>query len=264
MQNYKQILSKDNALIKKVVKLAKDSKFRQDMQLAVIYGEHLVIEAICYGLIADLFILDSKIDKYLPFLTKLNAASIYMLNSELMAKINLLDTPTDIVATVKIKPEDDLGLVSNQDCLILERIQDPGNLGTILRAANASGIKNVVLSKFSVDVYNPKVLRASQGIQFGLNIFSNVDLDQFITDYKGQLLALTPHAKNDLYAQDLTKTTALVLGNEGEGLSKDLLNRIKDHITIPMMGNSESLNLAMAATISIFEMSRQRLKRHKN
>jgi TrmH family RNA methyltransferase len=204
-------------------------------------------------------ILEDAVTKYQDLINSLtNPQAIKLVPIEIMRKLNILDSLSEIVAVIKIKPtlaEPSL----TQDSLVLENIQDPGNLGTILRAAYASGITQIVLSPKSVDVYNPKVLRASQGIQFGLQIYTEIELGQWLDKYRGQVLAMVPQANLNLYQQDLLLTTALVLGNEGNGLSRELLAQLKTQISIPMLGGAESLNLAMAATIGLFEMSRQRV-----
>lgn len=257
MHSYQIIESKENAQVKRVVRLARESKFRHQEQQAIIYGEHLVVEAMKCQLLSQVFILQYSYEKYGKLLHD-SSVKIVLVSTEIMSKLNLLDSEIDILAIVnfpKFKVFD-----NNSDCIILENIQNPGNLGTVLRAASASGIKQVVLSSSSVDIYNPKVLRASQGIQFSIHTYIGVDVFELINNYKGQVLAMTPHAKNSLYDCDLSKPTALILGNEGSGLSLDLLNQISNHIKIPMIGNAESINLAMAATVAAFEMSRQRIK----
>lgn len=257
MLNYQVIESKDNAQLKYVVRLAKESKLRKSEQQAVIYGEHLLCEAIAKKLVSQIFVNIDKLTKYQALIDKLNI-KVMLLNSELMQKINILDSEIDIAAIINLPIATDFN--PNQDCIVLENIQDPGNLGTILRVANASGITQVVLSDGSVDVYNPKVLRASQGIQLALNIYSNQELNSLLASFNGQVLALTPHSKLSVYDYDLTQNTAFVFGNEGNGLSEQLLAQIDQQVKIPMMGNTESINLAMATTAVAFEMSRQRLK----
>lgn len=256
---FNHIGSKDNPLVKRIVRLANESKFRHSEEQAVIYGEHLLQEAIKYGLVEQVLIFEDAVEKYQDLINSLtNPQAIKLVSIEIMRKLNILDSLSDIVAVIKIKPtaaEPSL----TQDSLVLENIQDPGNLGTILRAAYASGITQIILSPKSVDAYNPKVLRASQGIQFGLQIYAGVELAQWLVKYSGQVLAMVPQANLNLYQQDLILTTALVLGNEGSGLSRELLAQIKTQISIPMLGGAESLNLAMAATIGLFEMSRQRV-----
>lgn len=255
------ISSKANILIKKAMRLGKDSSFRHLEQAALIYGKHLLIEAHHHKLISEIFILKDKLDHYTDILTNYNPKQIHILDNRLMKKINLLSSAIEAAAIIRMKSKPKLNEVYHQDCLILEQIQDPGNLGTILRAAAASGMCNIIVSNQSVDVYNPKVLRASQGIQFNLNIFTNIELMQFLVKYKGQILAMTPTASFSLYKQDLTVPTAIVLGNEGNGLSQQILNVVSKQVSIPMANNSESLNLAMAATIGLFEILRQRLEK---
>lgn len=262
LNSYNRIISPDNAHIKKFVKLANDSQFRKNENLAVIYGEHLFIEAIKYGLIHQVFIFEDKIHEYSHILSNVSSDKICLVSLTVLKKMNTLDLATDIVALINMDLQPNIEKTAfNQDCLVLERVQDPGNLGVILRAACASGISHVVLSPLCADHYNPKVLRASQGVQFGLQIYSNIDLIQFLTSYQGQILAMVPSADNSLYDENLIVTTAFVLGNEGNGLSSGLLKQIKKHVKIPMLGKAESLNLAMAATIGLFEMSRQRIAR---
>ncbi len=223
------------------------------------YGEHLVIEALKYSLIKYVLLEESNFIRYSHITELLTPEQIILVSTEVLQKINIFDSELSIVALIKQPIACELDFSLQFDCIILDQIQDPGNLGVILRAASAGGIKNIVLSKNCVDIYNPKVLRASQGIQFALNIYQGYDIFEFIKQYSGQIYALTPHAKDSIYEQDLTQNCALVLGNEGNGISGELLSAIKQHLTIPMPGRAESLNLAMAATVAIFELSRQRM-----
>jgi TrmH family RNA methyltransferase len=254
MIEYK-IESKDNLLIKKIVKLAKDSSYRNELGLAVIYGNHLVMEAIKYNILDSLVVLESSINKYREIFDKIHTTTPNILD-----KINLLDSDTDIVGVIKIASSKKVPkLYADKDYILLENVQDPGNLGTIMRVAKASGINSICLSKKCVDVYNPKVLRASQGLQFGLDIFTNTDFIDFIKHYSGTIIATTPHTTQSVYSLDLTKPIAWVFGNEGIGISSEILDKINIQAKIPMNGDVESLNIAMAATICVFEMARQRL-----
>jgi TrmH family RNA methyltransferase len=239
--------------------LSNDSKFRSTQLQALAYGEHLVIEALKYSLIEYVLLEESNLIRYSHITELLTPEQIILVSAEVLQKINIFDSELSIVALIKQPIASELDFSLQFDCIILDQIQDPGNLGVILRAASAGGIKNIVLSKNCVDIYNPKVLRASQGIQFALNIYQGYDIFEFIKQYSGQIYALTPHATDSIYDQDLTQNCALVLGNEGNGISGELLSAIKQHLTIPMPGRAESLNLAMAATVAIFELSRQRM-----
>ncbi len=239
--------------------MSNDSKFRSTQLQALAYGEHLVIEALKYSLIEYVLLEESNLIRYSHITELLLPEQIVLVSAEILQKINIFDSELSIVALVKQPTVSELDFSLPFDCIILDHIQDPGNLGTIMRAASAGGIKNIILSKNCVDIYNPKVLRASQGIQFALNIYRDYDVFEFIKQYSGQIYALTPHAEDNIYEQDLTQNCALVLGNEGNGISSELLSVIKEHLSIPMPGRAESLNLAMAATVVIFELSRQRM-----
>lgn len=256
---YSLIESKENNQIKYVVKLATDSKFRKASQQSVIYGYHLIEEAAKHQLLAKLYINESNLTDYEKLIAKYDLSDkVILVLDKIIDKMNLLDSATDCVGLINISQKE-LLVSHDESYILLENIQDPGNLGTIFRVARAGGINNVVLSPKSVDPYNPKVLRASQGIQFGLNIFTEIDLEQFISSYHGQALAMIPDAAGSIYEVNLNIPTAIVLGNEGNGLTEKLKSKLTNHVSIPMCGDAESLNLAMAATVAVFEMSRQRI-----
>jgi RNA methyltransferase, TrmH family len=253
------ISSVSNSKIKQIVKLTNSRNTRYEQSLAVIYGRHLVEEALNHKILHSVFINQHKLDDYSEIIPKINTQNIYLVNGEVLAKISISDTVADIIGLIQITS----GVISDNiyttDCVILDNIQDPGNLGTIMRSCTACGINNMLLSKSCVDPYNLKVLRASQGLQFRLNIITAVDIIQFICNYKYSVIATMPGVKNSIYEYDLTKPAAWLFGNEGAGISDGLLDHISHQLAIPMQGNTESLNVAMAATVCLFEMIRQRL-----
>lgn len=255
-----KISSKDNLLIKKVVKLAKDTKLRNKEKLALISGKHLVEEAIRHGRLQALLIDISSKEQYEDLLQIVQLEVVYLLSEKLIDKINLLDSSNDIVGLINIEDLDLREGLYEEDCLILENIQDPGNLGTILRSCAAIGIKNIILSEDCVDIYNPKVLRSSQGIQFGLNIYRNIDLMYFVNKCNQQLVITTPHATKSIYDFNLTRPTAFIFGNEGMGVTRALNKIVNSRVKIPMAEGIESINVAMAVTVCLFEMYRQRIK----
>lgn len=254
-----EIISKDNQLIKKINKLLNNYKYRKDCNQSVLLGEHLISEAIKYNLLESLLIHQNSINKYSAIIKKINKKIIFVTTSDVIRKINPLDSEIDIVGIMKIKPVVN-ELIYEQDGVYLENIQDPGNLGAILRIVLAANVKNVFLSKNSVDVYNYKVIRASQGVQFGLNIFQNYNINDMIENYKGIILATTPYTKNTIYDLDYTKSKVMwIFGNEGNGITNELLTKVKNIVKIPINENVESLNIAMATSICLFEVLRQRL-----
>ena len=140
--------------------------------------------------------------------------------------------------------------------MLLEDIQDPGNLGAILRTAAAAGISLVACSRGCTDVWSPKCLRGGQGAHFVLPIIENVDLVAFASSFKGQVLATSLNGES-IYNLNLTTATALIIGNEGAGVSAALMQAATQKISIPMLNNVESLNAAVAAAVCMYERVRQ-------
>jgi RNA methyltransferase, TrmH family len=140
--------------------------------------------------------------------------------------------------------------------LMLEDIQDPGNLGSMLRTALGAGVEAVYLSKGCTDAWSPKALRGGQGAQFNLAIIEGVDLVETIHNFAGETYATTLDGES-LYAQDLSKSSAFLIGNEGAGLSDKIVKAVSHQISIPMHHSLESLNAAAATAVCLFERKRQ-------
>jgi TrmH family RNA methyltransferase len=143
-------------------------------------------------------------------------------------------------------------------CLLLEAVQDPGNVGSILRSAAAAGVEQVFLSTGCAFAWSPKVLRAGQGGHFHLDIFENVDLRAWASGYRGNLVAAVAAGGESLFNADLSAPVAIAIGNEGVGLSTALCAAAKHRVSIPMPGGFESLNAAAAAAVCLFECVRRR------
>jgi TrmH family RNA methyltransferase len=142
--------------------------------------------------------------------------------------------------------------------ILLEDIQDPGNLGSVLRSAAAGGFTQVLLSPGSVHAWSPRVLRAGMGAHFALHIHEEVDLSKCVHGYRGTVIAADPRASLSLFEVDLAGTVAFLFGNEGAGLSAPLLRAAHRIAGIPTSASTESLNVAAAAAVCIFERVRQR------
>jgi TrmH family RNA methyltransferase len=142
-------------------------------------------------------------------------------------------------------------------CVLLEDLQDPGNLGAILRAAAAAGVRHVLLSKNSVHAWSPRVLRAGMGAHFMLQIHEQVDLLAAAALFDGQVLATSRRALQSVFDADLRGKVAFAFGNEGAGLSQPLKSAAHAEISIPMPGRTESLNVASAVAVCLFERVRQ-------
>ena len=146
-------------------------------------------------------------------------------------------------------------------CLLLDGVQDPGNVGSMLRSAAAAGVAQVLLSKHCAFAWSPKVLRAGQGAHFCLDIHEDVDLPAWAATYRAtgvQIVAAVAAGGTSLFAAPLAGRVALAIGNEGAGLSAELAAQATLRVTIPMPGGVESLNAAAAAAVCLFECVRQR------
>jgi RNA methyltransferase, TrmH family len=185
---------------------------------------------------------------------QLEHVSTIMFPTLMFAELTPVASSTGILAIVKtpqIAPPTEVKFA-----LMLEDIQDPGNLGSMLRTALGAGVQAVYLSKGCTDAWSPKALRGGQGAQFQLPIIEGVDLLQAMQDFAGNTYATTMHGAS-LYAQDLTTPSAFIIGNEGAGLSDKLINAASQQISIPMHNNLESLNAGAAAAVCLFERARQ-------
>jgi TrmH family RNA methyltransferase len=189
-------------------------------------------------------------------------AHVTLLSDTLFGSLTEHPSPTGVVAAVRTpparEPRPDEALV-----LLLEDIQDPGNVGTLLRSAAAAGAQSVLLSDRCAFAWSPKVLRSAMGAHFALNIAEGADLAEFLRAYRGRSIALAPRAKENLYDLDLAGPCAFVVGNEGTGISPSLLAAASVRAKIPMPGRVESLNAAMAGSLCLFEAVRQRHWNHR-
>lgn len=235
------ISSKDNKKIKDYRKLY-TTKGRKKSGLFLIEGEHLVEEAIKHGVNFEEIIISEGFDHDLELSNK----ALMYVTEEVMKSLSSLETPPGIIAIVKNVKERKL---SYNRVLLLENIQDPGNLGTLIRTADAFGFKTIIVSPDTVDPYNPKVLRAAQGSHFHLNILTR-QVSEAVMAFKG--LKIGTSLDDAVYIDSFNKPDddiMLVLGNEGSGLREDTLNMMDINAKIDMVGDSESLNVAIAGAI---------------
>jgi TrmH family RNA methyltransferase len=158
-------------------------------------------------------------------------------------------------------PQIEAPQVLTQSAVLLDNLQDPGNLGSILRSAAAAGIEQVFCSPGTAFSWSPKVLRAGMGAHFLLNIVENVDLANLIRTSKVPVLATSSHVQKRLYDIDLAQPVAWLFGHEGQGVAEDLLALATHQVTIPQLGAIESLNVAASAAICFFEQVRQKIIR---
>lgn len=261
----KTIRSRDNAFVKQLVALAHSSRERRKIGLTVLDGIHLVRAYIdAQGPPHAIAVAESALtrDEVGGMLADCPSQIVNVLADKLMADASSLDSPAFVMAMIAT-PE--ARTVSpDATVLVLEDVQDPGNVGSMLRSAAAAGIGEILLSKTTAFAWSPKVLRAAQGAHFLLNIAEGIDVVEFARNYRGRSLALVPRGAGveRLYDVDMTGPTALVIGNEGSGLSAELIDAASLRVTIPMPGKIESLNAAAAGAICMFELARQRALRN--
>ena len=256
----KAVSSRDNALYKAMARLVASTSERRKRGLTVLDGAHLVEAFLDSGASVDSLVV-SRAALERPEIARLaeRAAprAVALLSDALFDTLSTVESATGIIAAVPtpqgrpVPPDADL-------VLLLEDIQDPGNLGTLLRSAAAAGAPHVVLSKHCVFAWSQKVVRAGMGAHFALNIVEGVDLEAFLRSYRGTSLALTGAAKASLYDVALKTPVAILVGNEGSGLSAPLLAAATQRVRIPMPGRMESLNAAVAGSLALFEVVRRR------
>ena len=237
------ITSLNNPTIKEISKL-NNKKYRDLTNTYLVEGDHLVEEAYKNNLLIKIILLEDTICNY-------DIEKIYV-TKEVMKKLTELDTPNKIIGIVKKNTPLPIG----NKILILDNIQDPGNLGTIIRSSVAFDIDTIVLSPNTVDIYNPKVIRSTQGMIFYTNIIT-LELKEFINEIKTKNYTIFgTNVRNGKNIKEITlpEKFALVLGNEGQGVSKEIESLCDDNIYIKMSSKCESLNVSVATSILLYEV----------
>ena len=254
--SFKHITSRDNPIFKNQKKLADNARERRAEGKTLLDGVHL-IESYCavFGDPELIIIPEGKSSlEATQLLQHLEHVSTMMLPTLMFAELTPVASSTGILAVINTPKS--IPPIEVKFALMLEDIQDPGNLGSMLRTALGAGVEAVYLSKACTDAWSPKALRGGQGAQFYLPIIEGVNLLKMIEQFAGNSYATTMHGES-LYAQDLSKACAFVIGNEGAGLSAKTLQAASHQISIPMHKNLESLNAAAAAAVCLFERARQ-------
>ncbi len=260
MPAIKRISSRDNPFYKSLHKLSSSARERRETGQTLLDGAHLLRAFLDAGntpkhlLVNYKALQDAEISALLDGCAGVPQTQ---LDDALFAQLSELKTPNGLLALIDIPPAR-VEVAHSQFALLLEDIQDPGNLGSILRSAAAAGCDAVVLSQGCADAWSPKVLRAGRGGHFVLNIMEQADLLDVAATFTGKIMAASLQAEKSLYDCNLRGKLAFAIGNEGAGLSKALLDAAQQHFIIPMPGKVESLNAAAATAICLFEAVRQR------
>lgn len=237
--------SLENKKIKLLQKLKK-KKYREELSLFLVEGKHLVEEAKNAGVLETLIVTEGE--------TYTLDVETMIVTKEIMKTLSDVDTPQMVLGVCRKLESQVIG----RKLLLLDGVQDPGNLGTILRSSVAFHIDTVVLGPTCVDLYNPKVIRSSQGMIFHQNILT-MDLTKCIQELKEKnipIFGTKVDGGNSIKSFPKREDFAIIMGNEGNGVSTELLNMCDDYLYIDMKETCESLNVAVATSIILYELDK--------
>lgn len=293
----KLINSKDNRIIKEIKKL-KEKKYRDEENLYIVEGVKLVEEAIDNKMKIKKIVLSEDCLGYEvseDFLQKIynfcgersneiekeeikeekektkqkeknnidNKIDLILTNANVFSTISDVKTPQGVLAIIEKNTYNFKEIDFNQDFLLaLDGVQDPGNLGTILRTADSCGLNQIIISDDTADPYNPKVVRSTMGAIFRVKIIRVENLKESLQKIKEkdfQIMVTTLDSKDSIYDASLDKKV-LVMGNEANGVSKEVIDISDNKVIIPMLGKTESLNVSVATAVVLYERTRRKLK----
>lgn len=252
------ITSASNPLIKHIKKLQTKKTYRYDCGEFVIEGLRQVFDAKEY---CKQVIVSEEFAADLPEFS----CPVETVSSRLMPALSETKNPQGILAVANMNPADEKTLIKEGGLYIFcDDVNDPGNLGTIIRTADSAGADGVILSSGCVDLYNPKTVRSTMSSLFNIPICISADSIKTINFFKNNGVAVigsTPHTDKLIYDEDFTGSAMIVLGNEANGVSDELLTRCSSCVKIPMVGRAESLNVATAGAVLIYEAVRQKISK---
>ncbi len=245
--------------MKRWTKLARDARLRRSERRALIEGVHLVSAwRERHGPPTALIASEAGLEKpEIAELARRCETELVTLDDRLFGAIVDVETPGGIAAEIAI-PQFRSELDASAFCVFLEGIQDAGNVGAILRSAAAFGAQDAVLSRGCADAWSPKCLRAGMGGQFALNVVEQADLEKEIANFGGPMLCTVPRGGVGLDEVGLGDRVGWIFGAEGRGVTAPIAARASGRVTIPMAGVIESLNVAAAAAICLYETARRR------
>lgn len=256
------ITAKDNPRIK-LVKSLRSSHGRKKSGLYFIEGSKLIQEAVMAGERIEFVLYSTDFtDEHVMVLLSANDIPSFAVSPAVFDDIADTVTPQGILAVLRQKQVDWHDVVSMDRFLLLmlDAVQDPGNVGTMIRTADAMGFTAILAGEGSVDQYNPKVLRAAMGSSFHLPVYGDVPLENVMQslEQKGaSVLAAVPRGGISLDAVPVTDKMAIIIGNEARGISQRLVDKVSCAVSISMPGHAESLNASVAAGIMMYELSRR-------
>ncbi len=257
------ITSTSNARVKELVQLQKKSKVRNEQGVFLVEGVKMYQE-IPQEQLVKVYVSETFADKQKEEINRLkDRRKLEYLSDHVFQYVSDTKTPQGILCVVRQSTYclEDILEAEDAHLLVLDNLQDPGNLGTILRTAEGAGVTGIIISKESVDIYNPKVIRSTMGSIYRVPFVYVEDLKEAIAKVKAHgIFTYAAHldGKNSYDKEDYTKKTAFLIGNEGNGLRKEIADLADTWIRIPMQGQVESLNAAIATSVLMFETARQR------
>ena len=265
-ESYRFISSPDNDKIRLINKLSR-KRYRDQQGKFVIEGINLVRAALNKGQHVEFVLIADDFD-YSEIANTLAVGvdyrNIYLIPRFLFEKISDAENGSGIIAVVDKRSYtldnlDSLELRRGDNVLVLDRLQDPGNIGTMIRTAVAAGYSIVATIKGTADIYSPKVLRASAGMIFGISVVELADTEEFkklVSRLDKKIVVTDPREGDPYYECYLTNDIALVIGNEGNGISDEIMESSDVRVNIPMQGEVESLNAAICASLLMYEAIR--------
>ncbi|MDP2135179.1 MAG: RNA methyltransferase [Sulfuritalea sp.] len=257
MSDPRRISSRDNPNVKALRALSEDPRRHGR---ALVDGIHLVATCLARGVdVVQLLVSDSGLrhPEIAALLAGAGGIDRLQLSDSLFREIAGVAAPTGIAAVIAIPAES--GGVCAGDALLLDAVQDAGNVGAILRTAAAAGVRDVLLGRGCAGAWTPRVLRAGQGAHFSLAIREQADLAAAMATGKATSIATVARDGTSIYELDLREPLFWLMGNEGAGVSAGLIAAAGLRATIPLAGGTESLNVAAATAVCLFEARRQRL-----
>ena len=257
----KQIVSRDNPGFKALKSLAGDTREQRRQGLTLLDGIHL-LESYRDKVGAPERLIVSEHGLTQPevraLCVSLPGVEPLLLRDSLFAQLSEVATPVGILAVIHIPAAPDMAATVRGSCMLLDGLQDAGNVGSILRSAAAAGVADIFLGPGCASAWSPRVLRAAQGAHFDLRIREQADLAVVMQAFSGVTVAATAHGAEPLYRLDLTGDVAWLFGSEGRGIAPQLEAAAGKRAIIPMASGSESLNVAASAAICLFEQVRQK------
>jgi len=255
------ITSNSNAQVKRLLQLQKKSKARNEEQVFLVEGLRMFLEVPAER-VQKVYISETLHNKKKQDLD-LEKFSVEILSDSVFGYVSDTKTPQGILCIVEQQKYDieELLNIKNPHFMVLDNLQDPGNLGTIVRTAEGAGVDAVFLSKESVDIYNPKTIRSTMGSIYRIPVVYVEDLLELLNTFRQKgIKSYAAHleGKKSYDQEDYRDGTAILIGNEGNGLRDEIADSADIWIRIPMQGKVESLNAAIAASVLMFEVYRQR------